>query len=234
VLSALTFLTVVGRSSPPGPRTFRWFPAAGALIGAVVAGTWWAAGEAWGHGSATAAAVAVGVDLALTGMLHLDGLADSADGLLPHLPRERRLAVMREPDVGAFALGLVPAVLLLRFAAFTSVGLEPWSIVAVWALSRTIAAAVPGFVPYARPGGLAEAFLGDAERWTLLAAVPAVALLAWSQGALGVGAAGAQLLAAALVVTLARARIGGFTGDVLGATILVSETAALLVLAATP
>jgi len=229
-MSALAFLSVVGRSSPPTDRTFRWFPLAGALIGGVVAVVWWGAQEVWAL--PVAAALVVAADLAITGLLHVDGLADSVDGLLPHLERERRLEVMRLPDVGAFALGVVPCALLLRWASFASGGISPWSIVAIWCLSRTLVAAVPSFIPYARADGLATPFLGSANRWILVAVVPAVAVLASTQGSIGVVAALAGIAATVALVAVAHRRLGGFTGDVLGAAIIVSETVALLTLAA--
>lgn len=232
MLSALSFLTVVGRGRAPDTKTFRWFPLVGALIGAVVAAALAGGREIWTL--PVAAAVAVAVDLALTGMLHVDGLADSADGLLPHLDRERRLEVMRQPDTGAFGVGAVAAVLLLRVAALTDSAVEPWSIVAVWCLSRTIVAVVPSLVAYARPSGLASSLVGERGAWTAIATVPALVLLGWSQGWTGVIAGIAAVVGAGAVVALARSRIGGYTGDVLGACVLVSETAALLVLAAHP
>lgn len=230
MLSALAFLSVVGRSAPPTDRTFRWFPVAGALIGGVVAATWWGSQEVWAI--PMAAALVVAVDLAITGLLHLDGLADSVDGLLPHMERERRLEVMRLPDVGAFALGVVPCVLLLRWSALASGGISPWSIVALWCLSRTLVATVPSFVPYARADGLASPFLGSANRWVLAAVVPVLVVLVAAQGALGVLAGLAAVATTVAVVALARHRLGGFTGDVLGASIVLSETVALIVLAA--
>ena len=91
-------------------------------------------------------------DLGLTGMLHLDGLADTADGLLPHLTRERRLEVMREPTVGAFGVGAVVIVLLGRFAVFATLRPAPLLVAALWCTSRTAMAAVVDRVPYARRG----------------------------------------------------------------------------------
>ncbi len=232
MLSALSFLTVLGRGQAPGPRTFRWFPLVGAAVGAVVALSLAGARELWSY--PLAAGVAVAVDLAITGMLHVDGLADSADGLLPHLDRERRLEVMRQPDTGSFALGTVVIVVLLRWASLADGTVEPWSLVAVWCVSRTAAAAVPALVPYARSTGLASAFLTGTGRWIGLAILPALGLLGWSQGALGVLAGLVAVATTAALVGWARVRLGGFTGDVLGAGILLSETAALLVLAARP
>lgn len=230
MLSAVAFLSVIGRSSPPTGRTFRWFPVAGALIGGIVALVWWGTQEVWTV--PVAAALAIAADLAITGLLHVDGLADSVDGLLPHLDRERRLEVMRLPDVGAFALGVVPCVLLLRWVSLASGGVSPWSIVAIWCTSRTLVAAAPSFVPYARSGGLATSFLGTSNRWVLVAILPAAAVLVAAQGAVGVAAAFACIATVVAVVALANHRLGGFTGDVLGASIVLSETTALLALAA--
>src|SRR4051812_18747118 len=97
---ALGLLTTFGRRGGAlSSRSLLWFPVIGAGLGAIVGGAWWVADQAWSP--LAAAVIVVIVDLAVTGMLHLDGLADSADGLLPHATRERRLEIMRTPDVGA-------------------------------------------------------------------------------------------------------------------------------------
>ena len=82
---AIAFLTPLGGPAVPDARTLSWFPVVGALIGLVVGAAWWGAQEVWPM--AVAAAVVLAVDLAVTGLLHLDGLVDSADGLLPQVPR---------------------------------------------------------------------------------------------------------------------------------------------------
>lgn len=230
MLSALGFLTVVGGARTPDERTLRWFPLVGAGIGGVLAAVWVGAERVWNPG--VAAALVVAVDLAVTGMLHVDGLADSADGLLPHLARDRRLAVMTAPDVGAFALAVVPTVLLVRWAALAGDGVEPLALVGVWAASRTVMAVVPVVVPYARSEGLASPFLAGARTWIALWLVPAGAVLALASGVRGGVALAAGLVTAAAVVELARRRLGGFTGDVLGAAAVMVETVALLGLAA--
>lgn len=230
MLTALGFLTIVGRSQTPNRSTLAWFPVVGVAIGAAIAGTHWAAHELWSP--LVAGAVVVAVDLVLTGALHLDGLADSADGLLPHLDRERRLQVMAEPTVGAFAAVAIAVVLMLRWSSLAHPGLEPMAVVALWAGSRTAAGAIPAFLSYARPGGLAAAFLGRHRAWpaaALLPAAVAIVLAAQWRGAAGVVAATVAVLALAAV---ARGRLGGFTGDVLGAVIIVAETIALLALVA--
>jgi adenosylcobinamide-GDP ribazoletransferase len=219
----------------PGPRTLRWFPLVGALIGAAVGMVWWASAKAW-HGSLVPAGLAVMADLGATGMLHLDGLADSADGLLPHLPRARRLEVMATPDVGAFGLAVTAAVLLLRFGALASLRPQVVLIAGVWCASRSLMVAATAVLPYARPAGLAAAFLGDARTVSVLVAggglLAAGALVAWARGWGGVAGLAGLMVVGAAVLALARSRIGGFTGDVLGAAAVTGETAALVIASA--
>lgn len=234
--SALGFLTPFGPAVTPGPRTLRWFPPVGAAIGAVVGAAWWASTEAWGGSTLIPAALAVAVDLGATGLLHVDGLADSADGLLAHLSRDRRLEVMSQPDVGAFGMAATGAVLLLRFSAFGSQRPDVALVAGIWCLSRTLMVAATLWMPYARPGGLASAFLGDARRTT--AAVVAAGTLAalglaiWGRGWPGVVGIGVGAVSGGSVLALAGRRLGGFTGDVLGAAAVVTETVALVVTAA--
>lgn len=233
--SAIGFLTPFGPAITPGPRTLRWFPAVGAGIGAVVGVAWWASLKVWGP-TLIPAALAVTVDLAATGMLHVDGLADSADGLLPHLSRDRRLQVMSQPDVGAFGLAATGAVLLLRFAAFQAQTPEIALVAGIWCLSRTLMVAATLWMPYARQAGLASAFLGDARGATtaVVAAgtVAAAGLAFWGRGLPGIAGITIGTVAGGSVLALARRRLGGFTGDVLGAAAVVAETAALVVTAA--
>ena len=229
---ALSFLTAFGRARPPGPRTLDWFPLAGAVIGLALGALWWAANRVWS--AQISAALVVAADLGATGLLHFDGLVDSADGLLPHLDRQRRLEVMAAPEVGAFGVGVAIAVLLMRWAALAAIRPSVILLVALWCLSRTGMAVAARTQPYARAeGGLASAFFG-APRWAPLIAGAAVSLglaFAWRlpAGAVSVTAA---VVAGAAVVWLARRRLGGFTGDVLGAAGVLAETAGLMAAAA--
>ncbi len=228
---ALAFLTPLFGASEPRPRTLAWFPFAGAALGLVLGAVWWGAERVWP--AAVAAAIVVAADLALTGLLHVDGLADSADGLLPHLDRARRLEVMAAPDVGAFGVAAVVAVLLLRWAALATTAPSPLLLGGLWCASRTAMAVAARKVPYARPGGLASAFLGGRTLSTaLIGAVLATGLAFAGPGVAGIAAVAGVVAGAAGVVALARRRIGGFTGDVLGASGMVGETTGLLVAAA--
>ncbi|GAC1477013.1 MAG: adenosylcobinamide-GDP ribazoletransferase [Acidimicrobiales bacterium] len=229
---AVAFLTPVGGAVPPGPEAFFWFPAVGAVLGLVVGAVWWTATRLWDP--AIGAVLAVVADLAVTGMLHFDGVCDAADGLLPPLDRARRLAVMASPEIGAFGLATGIVVLGLRGACLAAVAPSPVLLAGLWAFSRTAMVAIAVGLPYARPGGLAAGFLprgGRAVLVPVVAAGTAAALLlaiVWRPlvGPLAVVGAGA---AVAAVAALARHRIGGFTGDVLGAAGVLAETAGLLV-----
>jgi adenosylcobinamide-GDP ribazoletransferase len=232
VRRALAFLTPIGGARPPDARTLSWFPVVGALLGAVVGAAWWGAQELWTP--LVAAVLVVAVDLALTGMLHLDGLVDAADGLLPHADRERRLAIMGEPSVGAFGLGVAAVVLLLRVACFASLDADLLLVAGIWSGSRTGMAVADRADRYARAEGvLASACLGGDRRSVGLGGlILAVSLGAFAGGRQPELAVAVGMAAGAGVVALARRRLGGFTGDVLGAAGLVAETVALLIAAA--
>jgi len=234
---AVAFLTPIGGASVPSPRSLAWFPAVGAGIGAALGGAWWGLSKFWP--AAVVAAVVVGLDLVVTGMLHVDALVDAADGLLPHLARERRLAVMREPAVGAFGIAAGGIVLIARWAALFATRPSVLLLVALWTASRTAMAVAATAVPYARADGegLATAFLGSRRPgWAASALGVPVAVVAAVFAHRGSPAAGPVALlcgavAAFCVVRLAVRRVGGFTGDVLGASGVALETVGLLVAA---
>lgn len=232
IMGATAFLTVFGRGQTPQARALWWFPVVGAGLGGVLAAVHWGAGELWPL--LVVGILVVAADLVLTGGLHLDGLADSADGLLPPMKRDRRLAVMARPDVGSFAIAAVVVVVGVRWATLSVEGIESLALIPIWTGSRTLVAVVPAIVPYARPGGLAAPFLEGASLWLALWLAPAVAALVLIEGVPGAVGAGVMVVASGGVVAMAWRRLGGFTGDVLGAVIMVAETAALLALVASP
>lgn len=254
---ALGFLSIAGGAAAPTPRSLPWFGVVGAGIGTVVGASHWVALQL--TTPLLAAVVTVGVDLAVTGLLHLDGLADSADGVLPPLDRARRLAVMKDPAVGAFGVAVVVLVLAARIAAFAAIGPSTngltntaqgllntiLPVAAIWAVSRVVMAAVARHVPYARAtsgGGLASAFTnpqangtlttpGSTDLFLALSVAGATALAAGGAGIRGAVAIVGCITGALAFVTFARHRLGGFTGDVLGAAGIIGETAALMLLA---
>lgn len=231
---ALALLTIVGGSREPTPATWTWFPLVGAAVGTAVGSAWWVAQRWWPP--LVAGLIAVVVDLVLTGMLHVDGVADCGDGLIAPLSRERRLAAMADPSLGAFGVVSVVVVLFARTTSFATAPVSIAAVAGLWCAARTAMAVVAHVIPYARPGGLASALLGARSRVAL--AVSCVAgglgsalLVAFGAGARGLAALAGELVAAALVAALARRRLGGFTGDVLGALGVVGETVGLVILA---
>ncbi len=237
MLAAIAFLTPLGGARTPDDRTLSWFPLAGLAIGGALGGAWWAAAQWWPP--LLAAALVVALDLALTGMLHFDGLVDSADGLLAHLGRERRLAVMAEPTIGAFGVALAVGALMLRLAALAVMAPSVALLAAAWCASRSLMALAARTMPYARGDGLAVAFTGagggrsSARLAPLAGLVGAVGIALLVDGPMlrGPLSLAVGIAAGCGVLVLAGRRIGGFTGDVLGAAGVVTETVALVVAA---
>lgn len=209
------------------------WPAAGAFLGALsslpgLAGLWLELSPT------VAAGLVLVTQVMLTGALHEDGLADTADGLWGGHSQERRLEIMKDSRIGSYGVLALILVTGLRWSALATLaetGL--WSaLVAAAALSRAPMIAMMRYLPPARPGGL-SASIGVPEAPAVqvaLALAVVIALLC-----LGTTALPAMLLAALAAVTiawLARARIGGQTGDILGASQQLCETAVLLTLAA--
>lgn len=230
--AAFGFLTSIPAAVPPTSRTLAWFPLVGLVLGTATGGVWWAASEMWPP--LVAAVVVVAADLALTGMLHVDGLADTADGLLVHgADPGRRLEIMRAPDVGAYGAAVVALVLVARVAGLAATAPSVLLVAGVWAASRSLMALVPALVPYARTDGLASSLLGAPRPVLALGGIVAGgALAAVAVGPPGALAVVTLVAAGGVVVVAARRHVGGFTGDVLGAAGVVGETTALLVLAA--
>ena len=232
--SALGFLTVVGGAAPPDRRASAWFGPVGAALGLAVGGAWWVSGQLWPP--LVAAVLALAVDAALTGMLHFDGLADSADGLLPPLDRGRRLEVMATPEIGAFGVMALALVVLARAAALSALEPDPLLVAGLWTASRAAMAVALAWLPYARAGGgAASGFRAGSPAPALAALAVGCTVVAWSfDGGWGPGVlvAAGGLAGFGAVVTLAWRRLGGYTGDVLGAAGLVAETVGLLVAAA--
>ena len=196
------------------------------------------------------AVLAVGALALLTRGLHLDGLADTADGLgvkgVDSGVVERRLAVMRAPDVGAFgAVTLVLVVLaqVVALAACTAAGLGVMALVLATTTGRLGATwCCTVGVPSARPEGLGATVAGSVPRAAAAAATVAVLAGAVLLGRLGaedgvrrslvlVVAVLAGLAAGALLLHRCVTRLGGITGDVLGAVVELTTTAVLLALA---
>lgn len=175
--------------------------------------------------------LAVALELVLTGALHADGLADSADGLGGH-DRGRSLAIMRDHTLGTYgacALAIDLAVKAAALGALADVGAVGPVVVAL-AISRAAPLPLGRFLPYARSGAGAGRLLagqvGTAS--VLLGAGLALAIAAAVAGTSGLVLFACAAAVTAAVGLLARRRLGGVTGDVMGAAIELSATLALV------
>ncbi|HLY34798.1 MAG TPA: adenosylcobinamide-GDP ribazoletransferase [Jatrophihabitantaceae bacterium] len=219
----------------------RWLPFVGAVLGGLaglVASGVLARSAGAGLLAAALSVIALAV---LTRGLHLDGLADTADGLGSGAPAERALAIMKQSDIGPFGVVAVACVLLVDVTALaTAIGSDVWRAPAALAVSAAtgriaVVIACTAGVPAARPGGFGALVAGSVR--PVVAGALTAALLA---GTAGVAAAADASIAgwlATQVVALLIAgglrvvcvvRLGGVTGDVFGALIEVT-TAAMLV-----
>jgi len=197
-------------------------------------------------GPFVAATLALTVGALVTGALHEDGLADVADGFGGGRTRERRLEIMRDSRIGAYGGTALFLSLALRAGALATLldrsgsGHAALALVLTAAVSRCAALTPMVLLGPARPGG-AGASVGRPTGPTLGIAAGIAAALALACVGLGLPWLGVGLLlvlaplAALALTTLARRRIGGQTGDVIGACQQVAEVAGLLgLLAATP
>lgn len=200
------------------------------------------AGDALGLPPLLTATVAVAALALASGALHLDGLADTADGLAAPGGRERRLEVMRRGDVGPAGAAVLVFVLLAQVGALAGVlgarGATPAALTLALAVVVSRAALAPACVrglPAARPDGLGTGVAGTVPLGVAIVVGGLVAATAGGlhgvRGLAGVLAAG---VAVGLVLFRALRTVGGVTGDVLGACVEVALTAYLLAEAADP
>jgi len=204
------------------------FPLVGAAVGGA-AGLIADATASW-LPSLAAGGLAVAAAALLTGALHLDALADTADALGAR-DREHALEIMRDHAVGAFGATALVLVCLLDAAvlgALAESGDAALVGLAAGAAGRGAMLPLAFAVPYARQGDGQGRLLGDVGPSTVLLGLALALALAIPAGSAGLWAAAAAGLAAVALAFAAHARFGGVTGDVLGATAKLAETSALL------
>lgn len=209
------------------------FPAVGLLVGAVQAGVAMLLLQRLPDTIVAVLVVAVGV--LLTGALHLDGLADTADGFGGGKDREHTLRIMRDHAIGTYGAAAVTLSIVLKVAAIASITMlgTPgllWMILAP-ALGRCAPVLLGRFLPYARPeGGLGQSVTGGATGNAEVAGASAISVAAAGLLA-GWNGAGAVALALAVVIlfgAFCRRKLGGVTGDTLGASVELVEAAVLV------
>ncbi len=232
----LTTLPVPNGAPRPGDlgRAAVWFPLVGLVLGALLAGGWLLFGRLFSP--LLAGALVVALWAALTGGLHLDGLADCGDGLLAAATPARRLEIMRDPRLGAFGgLSLILFV-MLKVLAVAALPAGDWWVRVVPLLLAPVVGRwlllLAARQPNARPGGLGADFALGLQPRTLWLAGAATLLLTLLGGGRGLVALALAHGVALLVFRAARARLGGVTGDVFGLTVELAELTVLLTFAA--
>lgn len=212
-------------------RALYCYPLVGLLMGALLCSLAWALPD-----NVLQPALLLCLWVLITGGLHLDGLADSADGWLGGLgDRERTLAIMKDSRSGAAAVMMVPLLLLVKFAALASLAADQLAMALVWVpvLGRCVPALLFFSTPGARPDGMAARMLEAAHSrpqllWVALVLLVMSAALVPQAGLPGLWLPALLGLLLLWLRRLMLARIGGVTGDTVGASVEIIEMAALV------
>jgi adenosylcobinamide-GDP ribazoletransferase len=211
----------------------RWFPLIGGALGVIAALSAWVLRELLILPAPLTATLVVGFGAWVTGAIHLDGLADTADGFGGGHTREEVLRIMRDPAVGSYGALAVLFVVSTRMAAVSALldrGAALPFLVAAPAVARWTISLLAAWLPYARSeDGLGRAVTHQRDRTGPWVSTTVAFLVVFvTLGMNGVFVVAVSLLTAIGVGRAARRRIGGVTGDVFGATVELSETAVLL------
>ena len=234
-LTRITVASGIAYSAEDIGKSSRWFPLVGALIGGVYALTMRIFSNIFP--ATIVALLVVTVEVFLTGALHMDGLADMADGFGGGNTREDVLRIMRDHAIGGY--GAVALILLVLMKTISIATLSdrhhaaPYLVIGP-ALGRWSTVALNNFLPYARrsdegirAGGAVSHFVGKAE--FLIASLTAIVITVWIGWRSGILCWLIIITVTALTGVICRRRIGGVTGDTLGANIELCEVMVLLV-----
>lgn len=240
LLSAFALLTRLPLPNHRGTgaaSAWAW-PLVGAVLGALGAAL--ASGALWlGVTPGVTAALVLALSAMLTGGLHEDGLSDTADGLFGGWTRARRLEIMKDSRVGSYGVLALVLVTLARWSALTAIlvygqnGGSHWAaLIATGALSRAPMALMMALLPNARGEGLSHATGRPSAATALVALALAAAIAAGLAGWAAIPLVLVAYGAAILLAILALRKIGGQTGDILGASQQLAEVACLAALSA--
>ena len=239
--AAFTFLTRIPVGGfPYPPKTWAWisiwFPLVGAILGGLQALVWIGLD---GHSDPTRAIIVVGLSILITGGFHEDGLSDSADALGGAYDKENVLRILKDSRIGAFgALALILA-LMLKISLLVDLGeMAPIGLVLGQSLSRALPVVQLGIQPYVRredPEAKSREVARSGRAQAGIALLWALGLLGMASG-LGVPASGlfGMVIAMVGVATVfggyVQRRVGGLTGDFMGAIQQLSELGILFAL----
>lgn len=237
-LRALTLLTRLPIPGADGTReaasAWAW-PLVGIVIGTLAAVTAWVA-LALGLPAAAAAGLALVVAIITTGGLHEDGLADCADGFWGGYTTERRLEIMKDSQIGSYGVLALILGVGMKWVLLTALLEAGWlwpAILIPAILSRGAMAGAMAALPFAREDGLARHVGRPKAKAAILAALVSGLIAVALAGPNGLFALALVAAVSLGVARLAQAKIGGQTGDVLGAIQHLTEIAALATLVVT-
>ncbi|MBW1980137.1 MAG: adenosylcobinamide-GDP ribazoletransferase [Deltaproteobacteria bacterium] len=235
-IRTLTILPIPGREAENPAASLPYFPLVGCLLGLCL----WAAGllgnlipgNGWPAG---VAGLMVAAHIVLTRALHLDGLADLVDAIGGSWDKHERLAIMKDSHLGVFGAIAVALVLLLKWLAFARMvagGTTLW-LVLIFAIARAIQVDLAVQLPYARAeGGTASSFVEAATSRHRYSALGFTLVLAVVFGPPGVVLFTVAVTVSRLYGRWCGKRLGGISGDMLGAANELVETALFMLLAA--
>lgn len=208
---------------------FIFFPIVGGCIGALLAGLSLLLG-AIPH--LAAAAVILSAYTILTGALHLDGLADSCDGIFGGKTKERRLEIMQDSHLGAFAAVAVSTVLVLKFAFLASV--DPSQLWKVLILTPVFSRWAQGVaccgIKYARGDGKANFFFKSVNpKDVLIGGILSLMIFVFLLGIKGLILYFSALIPICLLIKFIEKQIGGMTGDTIGAVNEIAEISLIFI-----
>jgi adenosylcobinamide-GDP ribazoletransferase len=237
LIGAISFLTIVPIPAVASRQdqfdlndTLPWFPLVGAAIGAFAGALRVACQPLLGRGPSTAIAM-VGL-VVISGALHQDALADTADGLGVRGDRARRLAAMRDSATGAFGVLALIGWALLLFSTLESLTATQvlHALIAACAAGRLAALLHAAGAPPARHDGLGGGLRITPPALAIGAGIALILIVAATGAARGAVSAGVCSLVSATSAVLARRTIGGSTGDTIGAAAALTEVAVCLAL----
>lgn len=238
LLAAVGFLTILPlratRGSELKPAAVSMFPAAGLLLGVLLSVSGRAL-ECLGVNDLALSTILVMTLMILTGGLHLDGLADTSDALMSGKGRDDMLRIMRDPHIGTMGVLALIASISMKITLLYSIGgaLRMGAVVLMCVMGRWAMSVAIFLFPYARQGGKASVFVdGKRPRYAVISTAIALAAAVVIMGPWALLVSAASFIAAFLTGRIAACRLGGITGDVLGAIDEIAELATLFVVAA--
>jgi len=235
-LAALQFLTIIpvkvkSLDERTLSRGVMYFPVVGFILGLILSGIDYAL-HSINFNPILSSTLLVIALIVITGGMHLDGVADTADGFFSGKTRDEKLKIMRDPSTGAMGAISLISIIILKIALIYSIIPDSRAIalILMLVLSRWAMVFCMYIFPYARTDGKANVFINGMKQNTLIiATLTAIALVLFVKGMPGVILIIEIALVTALFGKWAVKKIGGITGDTLGALAELSEIAVLLI-----